>query len=276
MGISGLGLGLGLKLGLVLGTLLAPASLAAHEFWIEPQVFAVDPGAPLVADLLVGEKLDGATYSFVPPNFTRFDILLGSAVLPVEGRAGDKPALNMAVESEGLAVAVHVSRDYKLTYDSWEKFEIFCKHKDFAWVLARHDARGLPRDTVRERYSRHAKSLIALGDGKGADREAGLVTEIVALANPYTDDLSQGLPVRVLYHGKPRANAQVEVFARNAGGAVSVETNRTDADGRAMIDVLPGHFYLVDSVVMRELDVTAPTDPAWESLWASLTFRVPE
>ncbi|WP_418593514.1 DUF4198 domain-containing protein [Ponticoccus sp. (in: a-proteobacteria)] len=260
----------------VLAALVAPGPLAAHEFWIEPQAFAVAPGAPLVADLLVGERLEGARYGYVPPNFTRFDVLLGGAAHPVEGRPGDRPALSMAVEGSGLAVVVHVTRDYKLTYNSWDKFESFLADKDLSWVAARHDARGLPRDSLRERYSRHAKSLIAVGDGQGADREAGLLTEIVAQANPYTDDLSGGLPVRVLYRGAPRADTQVTVFARDPGGAVSVATYRTDAGGRAVIEVAPGHVYLVDSVVMRELEVAGPNDPAWESLWASLTFRVPE
>ncbi|MEN9060750.1 hypothetical protein [Ponticoccus litoralis] len=88
-------------LAFVLAALAAPGPLAAHEFWIEPQAFAVAPGAPLVADLLVGESLEGARYGYVPPNFTRFDVLLGGAAHPVEGRPGDRPALSMAVEGSG-------------------------------------------------------------------------------------------------------------------------------------------------------------------------------
>lgn len=249
--------------------------LSAHEFWIEPEDFQVAPGAPMKADIKVGEKLDGAAYSFVPPNFRRFEIMMGDSLSDVEGRAGDRPALNMAAPEQGLAVVVHVTRDYKLTYDSWEKFVDFCTHKDFAWAIDRHLERGLPKEQVRELYSRHAKSLIAVGDGAGADRAAGLEIEIVAGANPYTDDLSGQMPVQVLYQGAPRGEAQVEVFDRAPDGSVSARTYRTDAEGRAVIDVAPGHFYLVDSVVMRELEIVDEGEPAWESLWASLTFGVP-
>ena len=117
---------------------------------------------------------------------------------------------------------------------------------------------------------------IAVGDGAGADREAGLETEIVALANPYTDDLSDGLPVRVLYQGAPRADAQVELFAKSPEGEVEITLLRTDAEGVALLPVTPGQVYLADAVVVRPLEPVAEDDPVWESLWASLTFKVPE
>ena len=129
---------------------------------------------------------------------------------------------------------------------------------------------------MRERYSRYGKALIAVGDGAGADREAGLETEIVALANPYTDDLSDGLPVRVLYQGAPRADAQVELFAKSPEGEVEITLLRTDAEGVALLPVTPGQVYLADAVVVRPLEPVAEDDPVWESLWASLTFKVPE
>ncbi|SMX38180.1 DUF4198 domain-containing protein [Maliponia aquimaris] len=249
--------------------------LAAHEFWIEPQAFDYAEGAPIVADILVGSELKGAKYSYNELNFTRFDLVTGDGVETVKGRAGDRPALNMVPSGTGLVTIVHVTRDYSLIYREWELFVNFCTHKDFTWAIDRHLERGLGQERVQERYSRHAKSLVAVGDGAGADREVGLLTEIVALANPYTDDLSGGLPVQVLYQGTPRADVQVELFERNAAGEVAIRLYRTDAEGRAVVDVSPGNFYLVDAVVMLEREVMAETDPAWESLWASLTFAVP-
>jgi len=138
-----------------------------------------------------------------------------------------------------------------------------------------HKSRGLPDTGFKEAYSRYGKSLIAVGDGAGADQNVGLLTEIVALANPYTDDLTDGLPVQVLYEGKPRANVQVELFDRAPDGEVAVTLHRTDNTGVAVIPVAPGHEYLVDSVVMRAVGPADDKGHVWESLWASLTFKVP-
>ena len=259
--------------GLVL-TALAPPVLA-HEFWIDPVRYEVPAGEPLVADIRVGEAFEGAAYSFLPPNFKRFDIVMGDTVQSVDGRPGDRPALQMAAPGEGLAIVVHQTKDYTLVYDSFEKFEGFVTHKDAAWALDRFTERGLDPENVRELYTRYGKSLIAVGAGTGADRDVGLLTEIVAEANPYTDDLSAGLAVRVLYEGAPRADAQVELFARAPDGTVSVTTHQTDAEGRAVLPAIPGTEYLADAVVIREAEATLETDPTWESLWASLTYKVP-
>ena len=84
------------------------------------------------------------------------------------------------------------------------------------------------------------------------------------------------MPVQVFYQGQPRANAQVELFDRAPDGTVTATTTRTDGQGRAFLSVQPGHMYLADHVVMRERDPAEPEGAAWESLWASLSFEVPE
>ncbi|MDJ0627848.1 MAG: DUF4198 domain-containing protein [Rhodobacter sp.] len=247
----------------------------AHEFWISPQTYSVEPEAQIIAHIRVGQKFEGSAYSFIPQKFARFDLVSGESVIPVEGRIGDRPALAMAAPGDGLVTVVHQTTDIFLSYRDAEKFVNFCNEKDFTWVLDEHKARGLPETGFRERYSRYAKSLVAVGTGAGADREVGMETEIVALANPYTDDLDGGLPVRVLYRGQPRADVQVEIFAKAPDGTVEATKTRTDDAGLAAIPADPGIEYLVDAVVMRALEPVAENDPVWESLWASLTYQVP-
>jgi hypothetical protein len=250
----------------------------AHEFWIDAHRYRVSEGEAIVADLRVGEGFEGIEVAFLPAGFRRFGIVQGGTETPVEGRMGDRPALGQSAPGEGLAVVVHVTTDSLLTYQDFATFESFVRHKDAAWVLDAHTTRGLPADGVREGYSRHAKALIAVGAGAGADRALGLETEIVAEANPYTDDLSAGMPVRLLYKSAPRARAQVEVFERSPDGAIAVSTVRTNPSGRATVPVRPGHVYMLDAVVIREPEGPLAERPGvmWESLWANLTFAVPD
>jgi len=248
---------------------------AAHEYWIEPLEFTLSVGDTLEANLRVGQDFDGSNLSYIPRNFTRFELEIGGEAMPVDGRLGSKPALQAEVTAEGLAIAIHETTDSFLTYDEWARFVRFVEHKDFVGVLDRHVERGLPDVGFSETYSRHVKSLVAVGNGEGQDHAFGMRTEFVALANPYTDDVSNGLPVQLLLDGAPRADVQVELWDRAPTGAVSVSVHRTDAAGEVILPVEGGHVYMADAVAMQEVDAEGPRNAVWRSIWASLTFEVP-
>lgn len=247
----------------------------AHEFWIDPLDYAISAEDPLEARLRVGQSFEGVSMSYMTRNFSRFEIAFGDIAMPVDGRLGDNPALSVETHWEGLAIVVHETTPRTLTYDDWDSFLRFATHKDFPDIAARHRARGLPMTGFTESYTRHAKSLIAVGAGAGADREFGLRTEFVALANPYADDLADGLPVRLLLNGEPRANAQVELFDRAPDGEVTITLHRTDATGQVALPVQPGHEYLADAVTLLPVESEEEGGPVWHSLWASLTFAIP-
>ncbi|MCV3270900.1 DUF4198 domain-containing protein [Roseobacter sinensis] len=263
----------------VFALLLAAQPGFGHEFWIDPEDYTVAPGAALTAHLRNGEDFKGITLAWFENRFTRFELVLGDSVIPVQGRAGDTPALaTTAPEAEGLLVVLHETAPSQLTYKEWPKFLKFAAHKDFPNAAADHEAAGWPKEGFRESYTRHAKSLIAIGSGAGEDRAFGLATEFVALSNPYEPAFDGEMRVRVLYDGAPRADAQVEVFERAPEGAVTVSLTRTDSEGEASVPVKPGHSYLFDAVVLRPSPEAGMEDraPVWETLWAALTFSVPE
>ena len=230
----------------------------------------------------VGEAFVGSGYSFLPTRSARLDVVTGAGSAPLPARAGDSPAVTVGGLPEGLVAIVHETTESDLTWTDkpdrtgWERFVTFAEHKDAAEAVAAHEAAGLPREGVTEGYVRYAKALLGVGEAAGADRATGLRTEIVALANPYTDDLSGGLPVRVLLDGAPRAGAQVELFAQAPDGTVTVTTHPADGEGVAVLPVAAGHVYLADSVAFEEGPGFGGSEgPMWRTLWAALTFAVP-
>lgn len=255
----------------------AATAAPAHEFWIEPQQYQVQSGAPLSADLRNGENFKGSAMVWSDRQFTRFEMVSGETVLPVTGRLGDAPALQTTAPAEGLLIVLHETTPLSLTYMEWAKFLRFADHKNFTSAEADHLANGWPREGFRESYTRHVKALIAVGNGAGADRAFGLATEFVALSNPYDPDFDGVMVVQVKYEGAPRIDAQVEAFERAPDGHVTVSLLRTDGRGVARIPVRPGHEYLFDAVVLRPspLAGSSETAPLWETLWAALTFMVP-
>lgn len=256
--------------------MLTAGAAQAHEFWLSPKTYELAAAKSIAVDMRVGQEFKGPAYSYIPRQVTRFDMVSQAGVTAVVAKIGDRPALNMPAPSEGLVVVVHETSDSSLDYTEWAKFVKFVEHKDFAGVLDAHKARGLPEEGFSETYRRYAKTLVAVGNGAGTDRWQGMRTEIVAVTNPFTDDLSGGMTVDVIYDGSARPNAQVELFEKAPDDTVTITLHRTDDSGRATFPVKPGYEYLVDAVVLEDTgNNDASAGPVWHSLWASLTFRVP-
>ncbi|WP_298295312.1 DUF4198 domain-containing protein [uncultured Litoreibacter sp.] len=259
-----------------LGLAVFAGSSSAHEFWIEPLAYQLQPGGEIKAELKVGQEFSGSSYPYRPSQFERFDMVQGDTVTQVVARIGDTPALNTTTDANGLLVVVHETADNRLTYTEFAKFEKFVAHKAFPDAIAQHDARGLSREKFVESYRRYAKALIGVGDGAGSDTAVGLKTEIVALANPYTDGISE-MPVRVLLDGAPRVGTQVELFDKAPNGDVTVTLYQTDENGEATFPVTQGHAYLVDAVWAEALPNNDTEKGAvWKTHWAALTFMVPQ
>jgi len=253
---------------------LAFSSASAHEFWINPQNYQGDSGSKIIASFHNGENFDGSNLAFFDRSSTRLQVLVGNKITDLTPRNGDRPAIDIDPVGDGLIVLAHETTPSSLTYKTWEKFDKFAKHKDFKDILSKHQARGLPPENFRESYTRHAKALIAVGTGLGADRALGLETEFVARTNPYVEGYSNEMQVQLFYKGTPRADAQVEVFEKSSDGTVTVTLQRTDAQGEAVIQTKPNHSYLLDAVVLRAPEQDSD-GIAWETLWAALTFATP-
>lgn len=133
---------------------------------------------------------------------------------------------------------------------------------------------------IKEAYTRYAKSLVQAGDGGGrGDRAVGMPLELVAETNPYARPAGADVAVRLLWRDQGYPNAQITVFRKFVGCEATTTTVRTDAGGRAAIPVESGGRFLLNAVYMMEPSVETRArirDAAWESLWASLTYELPE
>ncbi len=251
---------------------------SAHEYWIQPDNYVLESGANIVANVRVGEDFKGNAYAYFPDNFNRFEVLDSNGSRPITGRIGDTPAIDIETSADGLHVLTQFTTSSRLEYTEFEAFETFVNTHGMPWVLAAHAQRGLPETGFSEGYTRFVKSLVALGDGAGQDRFTGMLFEIVANANPYTDDISRGLPVRVLFEGAPIANTQIDIFYRTLDQKILKSAVVTDADGTTTIPNFGAGEYMVNAVHMV-IPVAADierTGVVWHSLWASLTFEFSE
>ncbi|GGX55212.1 DUF4198 domain-containing protein [Saccharospirillum salsuginis] len=258
----------------VIGLSAFPA--LAHEFWLEPLTFQIEPDDPLKAHIKIGQYFKGNTYAYIPGRFERFELTLDGQTEPVDARLGTIPAVGQTAEHPGLALLTYESTYEYLTYDDPETFRNFLKLDGLAWVAQRHRERDLPASGFTEAYRRFAKAYIGVGNAEGEDKAVGFPFEWVLQHNPYALDAGQPLTARLLWQGQPFADSLVRVFVRQ-NGEVEEWRLETSASGQVSIPYRPNADYLVSSVHM--IEATDATDPeqgaVWESLWASAVFHRP-
>ncbi|MBS1302878.1 DUF4198 domain-containing protein [Loktanella sp. SALINAS62] len=262
-------------LALTLTILAGPVS--AHELWLAPESYTIAPDATVMAEIVNGTDFVGQSLPYLPQQFVLFKNYTPAGTADVAGRIGDRPAAQIPTPPEGLNVLAYQSVDNRVDYDDWDTIASFVEHKDLTGFYDAHAARGFTEEPFTEVYSRYSKSLIAVGNGQGADARTGLETEIVALTNPYTDDVSDGMRFQLWYQDAPRANVRFEVFDMAPDGTVTQTFYTTDDQGMVTVPVQPGYAYMADAVVIREPDpaLAEQFGAIWETLWANMTWAVP-
>ena len=250
---------------------LTATPLAAHEFWLQPESFRLEVGAPIGVRVYVGDGFEkGEPYARNPRHIMYFQVD-PEEIGELAGEAGDEPAAVLTADEAGLATLVYRSFPSRVSLEP-EPFERYLRNEGLEAIVAERAALGESDKPGSEAFSRCAKSLVEVGDGpvEGYEKPLGLALEIVPLASPFALAADDELEVRVLWRGEPLDGAQVRAYFE--GEPQRTFTVRTDADGVARLAVGGPGARLLSVVHMERADAGSAVD--WESTWSSLTFEV--
>jgi len=89
---------------------------------------------------------------------------------------------------------------------------------------------------------------------------------------PLTLQMSEKLPVKVLFEGKPAANLRVSTGGEKLNNGKYLAHTRTDENGLAAVEISGAGLWFVRTHFIRPHADANNFD--WESFWASLTFRI--
>jgi len=245
----------------------------AHDFWIEPSAFDVEPGDEVSLVLRVGQDFAGNSQPYIPDWFVDFRITDEQGARPVNGLLGDDPAGHFVAKESGIQVVGYRSTRDFVELEA-ERFVAYLNAEGLGDIIRLREERGQALDSAPEYYSRCAKSLVRVGGGTGGhDRVLGYTLELIPARDPYRMKPGDTLPVRLLYESQPLPGALVIAFTTDDPERKLLV--RTDAKGNVTLTLPTAGVWLIKAVHMIE---TSPDESGadWESFWASLTFAMPE
>ncbi|MGH7710960.1 MAG: DUF4198 domain-containing protein [Gemmatimonadaceae bacterium] len=257
--------------------LAVAATLAAHDLFIKPAQFFLTPNTSSQAYIVNGtftRSENAVTFDRVrdlsivaPAGHTHPDAASWSA-------KGDTSVLRFTTGAAGTYV-LGVSTLPRVLRLEGKDFNAYLTSDGVPDILATRKRDGELGAPARERYHKHVKTLVQVGDLRSEHfaTALGYPAELVPLENPYALDRGATLRLKALVDGQPVANQYVVTGGRTkAGSRLTSAGLRTDAEGVVRVPLRSAGQWYVKFIHM--VKVAGDTAADYESKWASLTFEV--
>jgi len=277
--------------------LLAGAATAlAHDMYLKLESFHLEPNATATVSLLNGtfERSENAIarermedVSVVgpggvvhPPTSAWHDVELYADTAETADSV-DTAILTFETGDAGTYIIGVSTRPTVFTLSA-EEFNAYLEHDGVLDVLEDRERRGMLGDEATERYSKHVKALVQVGDARTDEFSIPLeyTIEFIPLRNPYELSVGDELEVRLVRDGEPVTDQLV--YASYEGYHAHADTpehqhttavnTRTDGRGIATIPLSAAGKWYIRTIHMVE--TTSEPDVDYESNWATLTFEI--
>ena len=272
-------------------TVVVVTAVSAHTLFLKLDSFFLEPNSTGMVALINGD-FDNSENAVTRDRMLDVSVVgPGGVVHPPESAWRDSAVFHYSPDSVDTALLtfdtgdpgtylIGVSTAARVFDLTAEEFNEYLVHDGIVDVIEQRTATGKTNDDATERYSKHVKALVQVGDTRSGQwaHELGYPVEFMPLSNPYELGVGDELQVRFLRAGEPVANQLVYANYEDhhghdeAGEHMEAVTTRTNADGVATIPLSGTGRWYVRTIHMVE--TTDEADVDYESNWATLTFQV--
>ena len=152
-------------------------------------------------------------------------------------------------------------------------FNSYLEHDGLPDILEDRKKTGQLGKDVRERYSKHVRTVFQVGELRTNDYEKPLnfPAEIIPQQNPYSLKSGDTLVVKCILNGRPLSDQVVIAGWESSDGKIEEFTTRTNVGGVASFKLSGAGKWYVKMIHMHRVD---QPDLDYESIWATLTFEI--
>jgi uncharacterized GH25 family protein len=258
--------------------LMCGVSAGAHDFWVQPAEYWLQPQIASSMTLQVGHGPFRQRSPIPPSRITRFETI-GPDGIAIDmrgtlhvGDTGDDGALKFS--QPGAYVLVLETDNRAQSHLPAIRFNDYLKVEGLTPALEQRERLHQTDRDGSENYRRQAKAIVQIGPPDASSqiqvtRPLGLPLEIVPEANPYARPQPRALPIRVIYEGQSLEGALVKL-THLENDAVPLETHMTDRMGRATFVMPTEGSWLLNVIWTKPLPRSRETD--FETIFSSLSF----
>ena len=266
--------------------LVSFATAEAHQTYLISDLYVMKPGTDNYLTLKNGTYHESG-YSITRKMSRDISIVMdGERKTPPDNEVSDVDSnpkykstyIKVFAEKEGTGLGgVAANPDYIAL--PAEMFAGYLEHEGMTDALAEFEATN-KLQTIRERYTKHAKSIFQVGKPLTDDykHKLGYKAEIFVEQNPGDVGVGDEMSIQVLFEGKPLENQLVFVsYATREEPAnanipeLSAYSLRTDENGRASFKITKKDKWYIQMIHMQKID---DEDADYESNWSTITFEI--
>ena len=253
--------------------IFASASGFAHDLWLVPQKFLVEPGVPLVVFANTGMDFPISLNAVKPERISQY-ILYGKSEKKelTTFKSQDKSLTTVCVvQNPGTYVAAMSLHPKEIKLKAAE-FNEYLLHDGLKKIYELRKRKGILNQDAVEHYSKYPKAIIQSGAQTDDTplNPVNLELEIIPQTNPYRLKQGDSLIVMVLFRGIPLIDAELS-WSFPGRGETFAGTTRTDIKGKATVPLQKAGPYVIR---LTHMEWVKKSTHEWESYWASLTFEV--
>ena len=260
---------------IALATLILASPALAHDFWLQPARYRVEPGQPVPASIWVGHGVNRGLYDADIRRVVGLKSHGPNGVVDRRGqiRQGGQGAFSFDTPGT-YVVAIETNHANSVLPDI--RFNDYLEEEGLTPAREWREANGQASAEGREIYSRRAKALIRVGTPAQAAAAAGAVTrpigqtlEIVPDTDPYSTPAGEAISFHILYNGRPQPGVLVKLtnLANDETPAATMRSNR----GGVVAFTLPRRgTWQVNAVWTRPISGNPQAE--FDTTFSSLTF----
>lgn len=249
--------------------------LLAHEFWLQPQQYLFSAGDEINIRFHVGENFRGNNWKGSRQKVNELKLYYADVTDDLSDALTDDEgdSLQFSIFEEGTAMVTFNSTNSSIQLNAKE-FNAYLEEDGLTEALEYRKQHHETDSSAKESYQRSVKTIVQVGNIKTDvyKKQTNLPLDIIPLNNPYALTSDRTMNMRVLFMGKPLANAKMKTWHRVAG-KVSDSSFTTNEKGEFNFPLTISGEWMVSCVHMVRLDENAnPIAIGWQSYWASVTW----